>query len=53
MATASGEATGIGSGSATARENIIMAKAMMTLNGVMIALVEEDEVCGGCSLAGG
>lgn len=42
--TAAGKAsraTGIGSGSATARENNIMAIATMTLKGIMTALVEE------------
>lgn len=44
--TASETATGIGSGNARAREKNIMAPATMTLKGIMIALVEEDQVCG-------
>lgn len=35
---------GIGSGSATARESIIMAKLMVTFKGSMVALFEEDEI---------
>ena len=50
---ASGTATGIGSGSATAREKNIIATAMITLKGIIITLIEEDEVCGRYNLVCG
>ena len=44
--TASAIATGSGSGSAPAKGKIIMATAIMTSKGFMLALIAGDEVCG-------